>query len=205
MAGAWQRLEGVSKYDDLGWSHLLQSEVHSVAGRYREALASLLESTKIDYFAPANLPIAVAYALLLRDHNLLDVLLARIAETPPKTGRFLNAVVLRSRACVAAMRSNFDEATALFRRSADEFRDMGQPLDLTFTNLLIISALGTRTSLGEAAARESRQILEPLGARAALQRLEDAERAGPLRAADGLAREAAGAAVESRHVVGEPL
>ena len=129
------------------------------------------------------------YALLLRDHELLDATLARIADLPAPTGRFLNAEVLRGQACVAAMRGNLSEAAALFRRASDEFRDMGQAVDTD-----VHGPADRSPRLASAArrwarppAREARR--DPRAARRrcehCVDRSDDAVRAGPLSAAAG--------------------
>jgi hypothetical protein len=205
MADIWRRLEGVTKFDDVGWMHVTESEVNYAAGRYRESVASLMESMRYEYFSSANLPLVLGYALLLRDSELLDETVARIAETPKPNGRFLDSWVARGDAAVAAMHGNFEEAAVLFRRAVDELRDMGQLVDLVFTDLLIVSALGNESPMGKAAEREAREILEPAGARALLDRLDDAIRAGPLSAAGQAHTPPPVPLLERRDVVGEPL
>ena len=196
MAEAWEQMAGVTKHDDLGWTHLTQAEVHFAAGRWREGIASLLEAANSEFFAYTNLPYAACYALLLRDRELVEELAARIAVTTRKTGRTMDVFAARGQAAITAMRGDLPAAAALYRHIAEEQRDMGLMPDVCLTNALTISTFGVTSPAGQAAYKESRQILEPLGANGLLARLEDVARQTPLAAEAGSAPSVVGEVVQ---------
>jgi len=84
----------------------------------------------------------------------------------------------------------------LFRRVADEQREMGQLSELAFTDRLIVSTFGAKSAIGKAAEQESRRLLEQVGAHALLARLDDAVRQAPLAAEAGTAPSVVGEVVQ---------
>jgi hypothetical protein len=73
------------------------------------------------------------------------------------------------------------EAKAGYREVLAAFREGDCPLDLALTGVDMVAALGPDDADAIAAARESRSILEGLGATVFLARLDALESAGPTR------------------------
>jgi hypothetical protein len=110
----------------------------------------------------------------------VDDFAKRVAEAPRPQERLVESLLTRGEAVVAAMRGEYGRAQLLFRRVADEQREMGQVSELAFTDRLIVSTFGIKSSIGKAAEQECRRLLEQVGANALLARLDDAVRQAPL-------------------------
>jgi len=196
MMDGWRHIEGVTKFDDLGWMHFSQASVHEAAGRYSEATDTIMEAVTAGIFPLVNAAVAACYRLLLRDDRQLDDLAKLLHETPESHERFIQSLITRGDAAIAAMRGDTGRAQILFRRVADEQREMGQLSELAFTDRLIVSTFGAKSAIGKAAEQESRRLLEQVGAHALLARLDDAVRQAPLAAEAGTAPSVVGEVVQ---------
>ena len=152
-----------------------RSFVHLAAGNLEEARRSAAAAVSQD---PAGINSALALAiqaratLWLRDVDGVEEAL-RGMET--FRGRWSGAARETTRAGLAALRGNIEQATEGYRRAADEWRAMDVPLDLALCKLDTATLLG-RDAAGEEPAREAREILERIGATAFLERLEELTR-----------------------------
>ena len=140
-----------------------------------QALRSAAEAVRQD---PAGINSALALAiqaraaLWLRDADGAEDAL-RGMET--FRGRWTGAARETTRAGLAALRRNVEQATDGYRRAVAEWRAMDVPLDLALCDLDMVTLLGP-DGAAEETLREAREILERIGVTPFLERLDEVSR-----------------------------
>jgi hypothetical protein len=129
-------------------------------------------------WAPATLPTAIRAALWGGDLDRVADAARRLDEI-----RYGDPVVVEARmwaaAILAALEGRRDDAVLGFGRAAAILRELGLEFELARMGIDMLIALGPDDREARAAADEARPILERLGARPYLDRLEAAVSSGP--------------------------
>ncbi|HYM82780.1 MAG TPA: hypothetical protein VEY67_01340, partial [Candidatus Dormibacteraeota bacterium] len=167
------------------WTSFVAWETALLAGRTAEAYRLALEAAD---FAPAvgadAFPAAARAALWAGDAGRLREVVDRW-DRAMSHGRWPEADRAAFRGALAALDGRTAEAVASYQRSIDRYRSLGMPFELARIEVDMVVALGSDTPESIAAAKDAREILEPLGAAAYLARLDEALRRSGIEVAAG--------------------
>jgi hypothetical protein len=150
------------------------AEIALAAGRYDEAMTGFLDQGRLDAMNAASAyGMATLAALLSGDVTAVRDSLAAL-EATGKHGAIIKLERRRARAGIAALEGRVDEAVTGFRAVQEELRRIDLPYPLALTDLAMCAVLDPSDPDVAAAADEARGIFERLGARAWLDRLDEA-------------------------------
>jgi class 3 adenylate cyclase/tetratricopeptide (TPR) repeat protein len=152
-----------------------QAAVDFAAGRFREAADGLrLSAADNSANIPTDLPRAGRALVWLGDTDGLREIVTML-ENSGVRGRVMDVHLRALRAAIAALAGQRDEAAAEYVAALGEFAELGLVFDQALTALDMARALGTEATAVRTALAEARTILERLGARPYLERLDELE------------------------------
>jgi class 3 adenylate cyclase/tetratricopeptide (TPR) repeat protein len=152
-----------------------QAAVHFAAGRFREAVDGLrLSAADNAANIATDLPRAGRALVWLDDLDGLREIVAML-ENSGVHGRVMDTHLRALRAAITALAGERDEAAAEYVVALGEFAELGLVFDQALTALDMARALGTDATAVRTALAEARSILERLGARPYLERLDELE------------------------------
>jgi tetratricopeptide (TPR) repeat protein len=177
MFASAEKSADVQEQAQFGYVHALLAFAE---GRYEDALRQAHESLEltgalgVDFEAMKELmAIALDAAFALGDLETVERLVATVDAAPPGVvTQFHRAHVQRSRARLAALRRDAEEADRLFRRTTALFRELESPFHLAVALLEHGELLRAeqRAAEAEQLLAEAREIFERLGATPWLER-----------------------------------
>ncbi|MEX1336440.1 MAG: adenylate/guanylate cyclase domain-containing protein [Candidatus Limnocylindrales bacterium] len=144
------------------------------AGRYGDAARRLRLAAEVDPFNAALGYADVAFAALLDRDPVAAAAALEGMESTGSHGAMVKLAKRRTVAGIAALEGRLEEASAGFEAVMADDRGMGLPFAVATTGLLMVSLLDWSAPGVPAAAEEARGIFERLGARAWLDRLDEA-------------------------------
>jgi len=157
-----------------------RAELAMIAGGLEDAVAAAeraVEASSGDAWWVAGTTSKAFFRL--GDLDRVRVSLAAI-EAAAEHGRFSDALADTSRADILALEGRRPEASRLFADVIRRYRELGVPNAAAETSLDFVLALGADDPAALAAAEEARALWTRLGARAALERLDEAITRGPI-------------------------
>jgi class 3 adenylate cyclase/predicted ATPase len=173
-AASAKLLEGVTRREVHGWYRFDQGQLAAIAGRFDEAYERMMGVVDLSSgAAEPGFALAANAAALMRDRERLGAAHGafRAIATPSRIESAHSEVI---EAALAAIEGRSEEAAAGFRRGLAEYRDLQWTVPLGWALLICVSTLGPDHPQAEAAAAEARELFTRLGAKALLDRLDDA-------------------------------
>jgi tetratricopeptide (TPR) repeat protein len=149
------------------------------AGRYRDAAVGFLSAARRDAFNATNLFASASLASMLgRDAAGTEAALAGL-EATGSHGRIVKLDRKRARAALASLAGRQAEALDGLREVLEDLHRLDVALPIAMTGLVMGTLLDPSDREVVAATDEARTIFERLGARAWLDRLDEAVRRAP--------------------------
>ncbi len=156
------------------WSRVNQARLDDIAGRHEAAFQGAIEGARLglegSYQAAFEATIAALWSRdLARAREALGLHLAL-----PIRGRFIGIERLTLASGVQALEGDPGRAAAGFREAWRGYRDVGVLLSLGYSLITAVATLPPGHPDAVAAEAEARELFERLGARALLDRLDEA-------------------------------
>ncbi len=164
-----------------------RAEIAALAGHLSEAYDGAMAAARMTHWLWSAAP-AARWALWMGDldrtRSAMEIVRASVDR-----GRFAGAVRDELEAGLAAIEGRRDDAIAYYRSAGTTFRELDAPLDLGRCQLEYAILIGPDEAGARAAAHEASEVLERLGSRPLLARLEAGLTRWP-ETADGFPRRA---------------